>query len=180
MNSNKQVSLKKTHYDWLRDTAPGPFTEIVLGVLDDAFSEAAFRVALPGDVDRVRLYKAKTETTARFSMTRLVRSVPALKVPVGFNRLFPVSIQTIDGLPYMVLDLKNTTVELIETTLSAEEAAQKEAEKAAEKAAKAAQRAAEKAAKAAQKAAERAARKAARDAGGNAAVSSAGSAGPEA
>lgn len=115
MSHNKQGTLKRAHVSVLREGYRAPFDKVVIGLLDEEGSEAGIRVAEPADAAAVKLHKTQTDTGARFSMARLVKQFPALKVAKGRVRLFPITQRVIDGTTFLVLDLVNTTVGLADT-----------------------------------------------------------------
>jgi hypothetical protein len=118
MNWLNVGNLNPLVFKLLNATTAGVFNHVELGALDEEGNQAALAPAGPDSEGPLDLKVAASGRTARFTMTRLVTAHPALKVPKGRVRKFPVSVSA-NG-KYLVLDLKNSTIELVEGSTASE------------------------------------------------------------
>jgi hypothetical protein len=123
----------------LASTTQGVFNRVLLHDLGEEGAEAAIAVAGPNDEGTLLLRLHKSQKTGSFSLTLLVTKHPALRVPKGRRRVFPVSVRQVDDTTVLVLDLKNSIVEAAPARKKKnDQAAESAAPKAAEPAAPAA------------------------------------------
>lgn len=112
MNSKHIANLNPKIMQTLGETTTGPFTGVILGDVGTAGAEAAMRAARENEPDAVDLKRSKSQNTARVKFTRLVTKYPALRVPAGRLRVFKVTVRNIDGQSFLVINLKETEVEV--------------------------------------------------------------------
>jgi hypothetical protein len=111
MSWQKKGNLNPPVFQMLQSTTAGVFNKVELGALDREGNQAALAAADADSEGPITLHISPSGTTARFSMTRLVTKFPALKVQKGRIRKFPVSVSANGA--FLVLDLKNSVVEVV-------------------------------------------------------------------
>ena len=111
MNWRNHANMNPKVIKHLRSTTPGTFGWVEFGDIGTTGAEAALGVTTNDNPDRVELKWNKSQQTASLSMTRLVTKYPALKVEKGYLRKLPVSLRTLEGVSFLVLDMKGSTVE---------------------------------------------------------------------
>lgn len=111
MNWRNQASFNPKIVSFLQSTTPGTFSSVELGYIGTEGAEAAIGVASDDSPDRILLKWHPSQRTAAITLTRLVTKYPALRVEKGYLRKFSVTLRTEGDVSFLVLDLKNSTVE---------------------------------------------------------------------
>jgi len=111
MNWRNLASLNPKIISFLQSTTRGTFTSVEFGYIGTEGAEAAIGVATEDSPDSILLNWHPSHRTAAITLTRLVTKYPALRVDKGYLRKFGVTLRTEGEVSFLVLDLKNSTVE---------------------------------------------------------------------
>lgn len=121
MNYRHLANINPVVTDALHKTTTGTFTFVEVGDIGDDGAEAALAVTTADNPNKIPIRFSASQRTARVTLTRLVIKHPALRVEQGYIRKFPVTSRTVDGVSFLVLGLKQSTVEPVEVKAKPEE-----------------------------------------------------------
>jgi hypothetical protein len=113
MNWRYEGSLNPVLVRLLRQTTrAAAFSHVVIDKLDAFGNEVSLRAADEAEPGAVKLEWSGSETSAVLLLSLVTAEWPALKVPKGRLRTIPVEFREDEELPYLVLNLKESFVEI--------------------------------------------------------------------